>query len=215
MTNLLGPPDQRVVLRRVHWETYERLLDDLADSSSPRLTYDRGMLEIMSPLAEHERHNRAIAALVDIVADEWDFDFENLGSTTFRREEVERGFEPDSCFYLRNAERIQGKRQIDLAVDPPPDLVIEIDVTNSSLDKVSLYAAMGVPELWRYDGRSMRILVLESGGLVLSEESRVLPGLDAVTLSTLMEESKTLKRRTWLRRVRAWARERGGSSAPG
>jgi Uma2 family endonuclease len=209
MTILLSPPDQKVVLRQVHWETYERLLADLTDSSAPRLTYDRGTLEIMSPLPEHERYNRAIAALVDIVADEWDLDFDNLGSTTFRREDLARGFEPDSCFYIRNAELIQGKRQLDPTVDPPPDLVIEIDITHSSLDKLALYAAMGVPELWRYDGRSLRILVLDSGASAEQEESRALPGLDAAILSTLMEESKTLKRRTWLRRVRAWAREQG------
>jgi Uma2 family endonuclease len=214
MTELLSPPDQKVVLRRVHWETYERLLTDLADSSAPRLTYDRGTLEIMSPLPEHERYNRALAALVDIVADEWDLDFDNLVSTTFRREDLERGFEPDSCFYIRNAGLIHGKRQLDLTVDPPPDLVIEIDPptpwapAHSSLDKLALYAAMGVPELWRYDGRSLRILVLESGAFAEQDNSRALSGLDAATLTTFLEESKTLKRRTWLRRVRAWARER-------
>ena len=215
MTIFMDPPDQKIVLRQVHWETYERLLADLADSSSPRLTYDRGTLEIMSPLPEHERYNRAIAAIVEMVADEWDIDFDNLGSTTFRREDLERGFEPDSCFYTRNAEQIQGKRQIDLTVDPPPDLVIEIDITHSSLDKLALYAAMGVPELWRYDGQSVRILVLESGAFEEQEGSRALPGLDAATLSTFMEESKTLKRTAWLRRVRAWARERRQPAARG
>lgn len=213
MTVFPNLPDQKIVLRQVHWETYERLLADLADSSAPRLTYDRGTLEIMSPLPEHERHNRAIAAIVDIVADEWDIDFDNLGSTTFRREDLERGFEPDSCFYVRNAEQIQGKRQLDLTVDPSPDLVIEIEITHSSLDKVALYAAMGVPELWRYDGRSLRILSLDCGAFAEQAESRALPGLDAAILSIFMEESKSLKRKTWLRRVRAWARERAEAAA--
>ena len=206
-------PDQKIVLRPVQWETYERLLADLADSSAPRLTYDRGTLEIMSPLPEHERYNRAMAAIVDIVADEWDTDFDNLGSTTFRREDLERGFEPDSCFYIRHAEQIQGKRQIDLTLDPPPDLVIEIDITHSSLDKLALYAAMGVPELWRYDGQSVRILVLDAGAFEEQARSGALPGLDAAMLSTFMEESKTVKRTAWLRCVRAWAREQREAAA--
>jgi Uma2 family endonuclease len=214
MAILMDPQDQRVVLRCVHWETYTRLVADLADSSASRLTYDRGTLEIMSPLPEHERYNRAIASIVEIVADEWDIDFDNLGSTTLRREDLERGFEPDSCFYVRNAEQIQGKRQIDLTVDPPPDLVIEIDLptawapAHSSLDKLALYASMGIPELWRYDGQSVRIQVLESGAYQEQKGSRALSGLDSAALSTMMDESKTLGRKIWLRRVRAWARER-------
>lgn len=221
MAILMDPPDQKVVLRHVHWETYERLLADLVDSSAPRLTYDRGTLEIMSPLPEHERYNRAIASIVETVADEWNIEFDNLGSTTFRREDLERGFEPDSCFYIRSVDQIQGKRQIDLTIDPPPDLVIEIDPptawapAHSSLDKLALYASMSVPELWRYDGQSLRILVLESGAYQKQEGSRALPGLAAATLSTLMEESKTLKRPAWLRRVRAWARERGEGTEEG
>ena len=206
-------PDQKIVLRPVHWETYERLIADLADSSAPRLTYDRGTLEIISPLPEHERYNRAMAAIVDIVADEWDIDFDNLGSTTFRREDLERGFEPDSCFYIRHAEQIRGKRQIDLTLDPPPDLVIEIDITRSSLDKLALYAAMGVPELWRYDGQSVRILVLDAGAFEEQARSRGLTRLDAAMLSTFMEESKTVKRTAWLRRVRTWAREQREAAA--
>src|SRR5437899_2960095 len=163
MATVLQPPDQRVVLRKVSWETYEGLLAGQEDSSAPRFTYDRGTLEIMSPLPEHEEVNRALASLVENVAVEWRMSFRNLGSTTFKREDLGRGFEPDSCFYLQNAERMRGKARIDLTVDSPPDLVIEIDVTHSSLDKLPIYAALGVPEVWRSDGSGLAILVLEEG----------------------------------------------------
>src|ERR671939_1507804 len=152
MATVLSPPEQRVILHNVRWETYERLLADLQDSSAPRLTYDRGTLEIMSSSSEHERYNRTIAQVVEELAVEMEIDLDNLGSTTFRREDLDRGFEPDSCFYIQNAVRVRGKKRIDLTVDPPPDLVIEIDITSPSLDKFPIYAAVGVPEVWRYDG---------------------------------------------------------------
>ncbi len=137
-----GAPEPRIVLSNIEWETYERLLADQADSSAPRFAYDRGALEIMSPLPEHERYNRTIAALVESVAEELGLDGENLGSTTFKREDLERGFEPDSCFYIQHEAAVRGKSALDLRVDPPPDLVIAIDITHPSLDKFPIYAAL-------------------------------------------------------------------------
>src|ERR1051326_1247978 len=160
METLVRPAEQRAVLHGICWETYERLLADLAESSAPRLTYDRGTLEIMSPLAEHEELRNNLAMLVEIVAETRDLDLRGLGSTTFRRVDLQRGLEPDACFYIQNAERLQGKRQIELSTDPPPDLVVEIDLTHSTLDKLSIYAQFGVPEVWRYKGGRLAILVL-------------------------------------------------------
>lgn len=207
MAAILNPPEQKVVLHNVRWETYECLLTDFENSSAPRFTYDRGTLEIMSPLPEHEKYNRTIAQLVEVVAEEWDLDTENLGSTTFKREDLARGFEPDSCFYIQNAERISGRTRIDLSTDPPPDLVIEIDITHSSVDKFPIYAQMGVPEVWRYDGRQMEIFALEGGAYRRRDASLALPRLNQVTLARFVEESKSLKRPSWLRALREWARE--------
>src|SRR5437868_2462482 len=120
--------EQRVILHNVGWQTYEKLLADLASQSSVRLTYDRGTLEIMSPLSEHERINRTIALLIEILAEEMNIDVEDFGSTTFKREDLARGFEPDSSFYIQNEEKVKGKDNIDLNSDPPPDLVIEVDI---------------------------------------------------------------------------------------
>src|SRR5439155_7660604 len=143
------PSTDRVIVRNVSWETYERLLKDLENSSLPRLAYDHGVLEIMSPHLEHESANRALAAIIEITLEELDLDFINAGSTTFKREDLERGFEPDSCFYVQRAAQIAGKKRLDLTADPPPDLVLEIDITHPSLDKLSIFAAAGVPEVWR------------------------------------------------------------------
>ena len=206
MATLQKPPDPSVVLENVSWQTYENLLADLVDSSARRLTYDRGVLEIMSPSAEHERLNRTLALLVEIIAEELSIETENLGSATFRREDLERGFEPDSCFYVRNADRIRGKRHLDLRVDPPPDLVIEIDITSSSIDKMSIYAHVGVPELWRCDGMTLQIASLEGGAYVTSSSSAVFPVLTAATLSNFLAQSRHSTRLELIKAFREWIR---------
>jgi Uma2 family endonuclease len=209
MTTVLDPPrlaDNSVVLHNISWGTYERLLEELADCSAPRLTYDRGELEIMSPTPEHEKVNRAIDTLVNIAALEIEVEASDLGSTTFRLEDIERGFEPDSCFYVQNEALIRGKNRLDLTVDPPPDLVIEIDITSSSINKRAIFAKFGVPEVWRYDGEQMEILNLVNGAYVKSEVSSVLPFFTAAVLTKFVAESRTLSRLEWMKRVRDWAR---------
>lgn len=206
METVKTPAEQRVVLHNIGWNTYERLLADHENYSAPRFTYDRGELEIMSPSPEHEAYNRSIALLVELLAAELGIDVYNLGSTTFRREDLERGFEPDSCFYIENEERVRGKARIDLAVDPPPDLVIEIDIISPSFSKLPIYAQIGVPEVWRYDGERLKILVLEGSEYVETTESTVVPPVTSNVLSNFMEKSTTTKRTVWLEAVREWAR---------
>jgi Uma2 family endonuclease len=207
MVSVLSPTEQKIILIGVSWETYERLLDDLSDSGSPRLTYDRGTLEIMSPSAEHEEINRTIALLVEVLAEELGVDIRNLGSTTFRREDIERGFEPDSCFYIEHLDEIEGKTQLDLAVDPPPDLVVEIDVTSPSIDKLPIYAQAGVPEIWRYDGDGeLVIYILLAGEYQESDESMAFPLMTGATLIGFISESRSMRRTAWLRKLRDWIR---------
>jgi Uma2 family endonuclease len=212
METVKSPAEQRVVLHNIGWNTYERLLADHENNSAPRFTYDRGELEIMSPSPEHEKFNRRIAQLVLVVAEDLGIEAEDLGSTTFRREDLERGFEPDSCFYIQNEERVRGKDRIDLAVDPPPDLVIEIDITNPSFSKLPIYAQIGVPEVWRYDGERMTILVLEGSDYAETSESIVLPPVTSNVLTDFVEKSKTTTRTAWLKEVREWARKRTESA---
>lgn len=199
--------EQRVLLSPVSWATYERLLADLAQQSSIRLTYDQGTLEIMSPLPEHEEYNRTLALLVEVLAEERGIDVRNLGSTTFRRENLSRGFEPDSCFYIQYEAQISGKTTIDLTVDPPPDLIIEVDITSRSLNKFPIYAQVGVPEIWRYNGQQVRISLLTATGYQDSESSHALPLLTDTILTDFLARSKVLKRTALLREFRAWVRQ--------
>ena len=195
------PSADRIILRNVSWETYERLLEDLKNRSSPRLAYDQGVLEIMSPHFEHESAKLILAAIVEIALEELDLDFQPAGSTTFKREALKRGFEPDSSFYIRNAGRVRGKKKLDMEIDPPPDLLIEIDVTNDSLDKFPLYAALGVPEVWRYED-ALEIWILDQGRYVQRHASVAIPILNDKLITGLMESSLSMKRPAWSRQTR-------------
>lgn len=211
MTAVLDPPrlaDSRIVLHNISWGTYERLLEELADCSAPRLTYDRGELEIMSPTPELEKVNRALDTLVNIAALELEVEASDLGSTTFRLEDLERGFEPDSCFYVQNEALIRGKERPDLSIDPPPDLVIEIDITNSSINKRKIFAQFGVPEVWGYADQQVEILKLSGGAYVKAETSSVLPFFTAEVLTRFVAESRVLSRLEWMKGAREWARAR-------
>jgi Uma2 family endonuclease len=206
METVLSPPERLVILTGVSWETYERLLAEHVESSGPRFTYDEGMLQIMVLSSRHEKPNRTLALLVEVIAEELGLDIERLGSTTFKREDLLKGFEPDSCFYIQRADEIEGKDKVDLAVDPPPDLVIEIDITSDSLDRFPIFAAVGVPEVWRFDGTHVEISRLEEGNYVKVDRSISLSVLTGDVATRFLEESKTEKSTVWLRRVREWVR---------
>jgi Uma2 family endonuclease len=165
----------------------------------------------MSPTAEHERYNRAIARLVEVLTEEFEVEMLGLGSTTFRRKEVNRGFEPDSCFYIQNERLVRGKKRLDLSVDPPPDLIIEIDITSPSLDRFPIFAQFGVPEVWRFDGERLEIFKLSGEAYERSERSEALPFVDADALAAFVKESFTLGSLEWVRKVREWARGRKGA----
>ncbi len=206
MATVLRAPEQRVLLDNITWDLYEGLLVAHRDRNVPRFTYDRGQLEIMSPSAEHEQIKETVTLLVNIVAEETQINVEGFGSTTFRREDIARGFEPDACFYIDNLVRVKGKTELDLQIDPPPDLVIEIDIAHPSLDTFIIFAHLGVPEVWRYDGRRMQIFRREGLEYIARDESTVLPGVSGTDVSRFVGESLRLERLDWLRRVRAWAR---------
>jgi len=162
----------------------------------------------MSPTKEHERFNRVLAQLVEVLTKELRMDMENLGSMTFKREDLERGFEPDSCFYFEHASAVRSKEVLDLSVDPPPELVIEIDITGSSIQKDSLYAQLGVAEVWRYDGNELRIGRLAGNGYSRSEKSAVLPLLTARALTDFLDKSRSMARPELLDAFEAWLRQR-------
>lgn len=195
-----------VILHDVSWETYERLLEEHGEHTGTRFTYDEGTLQIMIVSFEHESSNRTLSSIVEAIAEGMEIDFEPAGSTTFKRKDIKRGFEPDSCFYFRSPEKIRGKKRLNLAKDPPPDLIVEIDVTHGSLDRLPIFAAVGALEVWRYENGGVKIYCLDKNHYIESAESRLLSGVSSTALTQFVAEGQTMRRFEWLRNVRAWAR---------
>ncbi|MEK0181513.1 MAG: Uma2 family endonuclease [Oscillatoriales cyanobacterium] len=156
---LLG--EKRVVFRDISWEGYQQLLKIFGDRRAARLIFDRGTLEITMPLEQHEFSRCLIERLIIILAVELSWKIKTMGSTTLDRSDLERGAEPDNAYYIQNQPLVAG-RTVDLATDPAPDLVVEVDITHTDINKLALYASMGVPEFWRYNGREWRIYQLEN-----------------------------------------------------
>ena len=205
--------DDRVVLPCVSWETYERLLADDEERRIPRMTYDQGMLELVTPSMPHDEDARTVTRIVDIVAANQGIPIRSVGSTTFRRKDLERGFEPDASFYIQNEERLRGQREVDLTVDPPPDLILEMEMSRSARDKLPLFASMGIPEVWRCDGQRIFIFVLDQDRYRESSGSQALPVLTSEVLTRFLAESRTMLSPDWFQAVSDWARERRGSSS--
>jgi len=205
MATVSSPADRLVTLEGVSWETYERLLAEHQDKSGTRFSYCEGTLEIMVASSRHEQPSRILAQLVEVIAEEFGINLNPLGSMTFRRPDLLKGFESDSAYYVGRASAFWG-REVDPQVDPPPDLLIEVDVTSWSLDRFPIFAAFGVPEVWRYDGTRVAIYRLQSGRYEEVNGSGVLPHLTGAVASRLLEESRQCERPEWLRRVRQWAR---------
>lgn len=198
--------EQRVVLHGIRWQTYEDLLTQNEGNSGVHFAYDQGKLEIMTLSPRHELLKHALALLVEVLAEEFAIDVIGFGSTTFRRSDLERGFEPDACFYIAQADQVQAKESIDLNFDPPPDLVIEIDISHPSLNKFPIFHALGVPEIWRYDGELVTIYRLQGNDYMPQRTSLAFPLLTTQLLTEWMEINPRIKRTEWLRQIRAWAR---------
>ncbi|WP_293337803.1 Uma2 family endonuclease [Microcoleus sp. CAWBG58] len=195
-----------ILLKNISWKTYESLLNELGEQGGIRLTYDRGTLEIMTPLAPHEGSKKILGRFVESVTEELNIEICSLGSLTCRREDLARGLEPDQCYYIQNENVVWDKEQIDLNQDPPPDLVVEIDITSSSIDRLSLYASLGVPEVWRYDGNRLIIYQLEAQEYVERDVSPTFPFLSQVEMLRFLELRRTTKENALLRLFREWVR---------
>ena len=201
-----SPAEQRLVLEGVSWGTYGRLVVEL-ERGGTRLAYDQGRLEIMSPSFLHEVRKRQLGRMIEILAEELDLEIVGGGSTTFRREDARRGLEPDECYWLAQALQIAQHTQIDLATDPPPDLAIEVDLTSNSLNKQPIYASLGVPEVWRYDGRRLAVLQLAAPGVYAAAEvSLSFPSVPVSGLAQFLALHQAVSERQWTREFRAWIR---------
>lgn len=176
----IAPPEQRVLFHNISWKGYEKILSGLGDDRAARLTYDGGTLEITMPPEEHENAGRMIELFIRILVVELGLKIKTMGSTTLNYPELEKSAEPDNCYYIQNQPRVAGKK-VDLKKDPPPDLVVEIDITYTNIDKLRLYGTMGVPEFWRYNGEVLRIYQLRRGNYSEVENSPTFPGWSGKT----------------------------------
>jgi len=154
--------EKRVTLKGLTWQAYQQILSVLPQSRASRLTYDHGNLEITMPLESHEWVSEIIGLFIRILAVEMGLRLKSMRSTTINRPDLERGAEPDCAYYIKNQPKVAGKT-VDFSQDPPPDLVVEVDITHTDIDKNRLYASMGVPEFWRYNGKELKIYQLQQG----------------------------------------------------
>jgi Uma2 family endonuclease len=191
----------RLVLRPIEWKTYRALMQDVGDARSWRVAYAEGVLEVRMPLQQHEQPKVMLANFVEAIADELEIEILELGSLLLEREDLARAIEPDTCFYITNESAVRGKI-IDLQTDPPPDLAIESDYTSSSLNKYSIYASLGVPELWRYSNGQLEVSVLQEGEYHLSEASILFPFLPIIEIPGFIERSQEVGQRSALRLFR-------------
>ena len=180
-------PGEHMVLYGVSWKLY-RELREIPENNSRRMTFDRGVLEIMTLSMLHEVISRLIDHLIMVWADESETNLLGAGSVTCQRDDLERGCEPDKCYYFQNEARMRGRDELDLSADPPPDLVVEVDHTVRSVRKLPIYAAMGVPELWRWVNNTIVVYHLVDGEYAENTESNCLPGFPfELTVSTIKE----------------------------
>lgn len=182
-----SPAEKRVTLHHLSWNAYQKILEALGERRSALLTYYKGSLEIMTPLEAHNNPSDLIGDFIKILVDELDLNIKSMGSTTLKRPDLEVGAEPDKGFYIANESAVRGKT-VDLATDPPPDLVVEVDITHSDINKTSLYAEMGVPEFWRYNGKQLTIYELHNGQYQSVETSPTFPQVPKEQLYKFLKE---------------------------
>lgn len=204
----------------ISWEEYEQILAKHENRNSPRIAYDNGVLEFFMPTFKHENPHRTLSQLVEIVAEELGIDLIRSGSTTLRLKNVRKGVEPDSEFYIQSADALVGKDSIDLNEVPPPDLVIESDKTSSSIPRFPIFAALRLPEVWRYDVKNDCAIFyrLENGNYVEIENSLALPLLTSQMATDFLHGSRETKSSVWAKQVRQWVGEnqklKGGEENP-
>jgi Uma2 family endonuclease len=203
LKQLIVPVGHQLLIKGISWPEYKNILAELGENRSSRISYSQGVLEIMAPLPEHEVGKKIIGNLVEILLEELDIEFWSLGSTTFDEEKMDAGVEPDDCFYIENEAAVRGKDRIDLTVDPPPDLAIEIDITSRT--RFNNYQVLGFPELWRWNGKKLEINILVNGKYIESNNSRIFPNLPIVqVIPEYLKRCKTDGRNATMKAFRAW-----------
>jgi len=198
--------NRNAVLTNISWKTYQTLLADIGDHRATLLTFDLGTLEIKMPLEIHEAINRILERIIVALTEELGLDIKSFGSTTFNRQDLQVGIEPDSCFYIQNAHLIR-RFQIDLEIDPPPDLVVEVDIHSSSTRRLPIYQKLGVPELWQYSRMGIKIYRLQVDKYVEQQYSSTFPMISGEVLENLLAKSETMGENQLIRELRQWIQQ--------
>ena len=192
---------QQVILHNISWETYEKILAEHDEVSNPHFAFCDGELEIMVLGYQHETLKTKLSELATEIARVLEIDYETAGSTTFRREKKQKGFEGDASYYFKNSDLVRTKKVIDLNIDPPPELVIEIDVTHGSLPKFPIFSALGIEEVWRFDAETVIFYRLENEEYKQVAESVCLVGVKSETVTELLFAAEEMKHSEWLKLV--------------
>jgi Uma2 family endonuclease len=199
-------PGQQLLLEDVSWQQFENILTELGEHRSARVSYSHGYLEIMVPLPEHEKAKEIIGDTIKILLDRLNINYDALGSTTLKSERMTQGVEPDACFYIQNQALVLGKNRLDMNIDPPADLAVEIDLTSRT--PLENYRLLGVPELWRYDKQGLQINILQDGKYVRSDSSPIFPDLPIVDLiNRSVQQSQIVGSSQAIKAFKQWVRE--------
>lgn len=202
-------PPSRVVLDDVSWDDYQTIGDVLRDRPALRLTYDGGSMEIMTTSPEHEKYKTRLGRLVETLAEELDLKLEPGGNMTFQREDLVKGLEADQCYWIQHEAEVRGKLVWDPAVDPPPDLVIEIEISRSAMGRMSIYAALRVPEVWCFDGERLSVFALQPDGTyALADRSSSFPSVAMNEVVRFLQPAPDQDYLSVIRSFREWLQSR-------
>ncbi|MEH2167812.1 MAG: Uma2 family endonuclease [Nostoc sp.] len=203
LQQIIVKPGQQILFKDISWEQLENILEEMGERRAARISYNHGWLEIMVPLPEHEKNKEYIGELIKVLLDKLQIDFEPFGSTTLKNERMLQAVEPDTNFYIQNQAAIIGKNRIDLNLDPPPDLAIEIDITSRT--RFENYEILGVPELWRHTQQGLEIFLLKKGKYIKSESSPNFPDIPIVKLvNEYVQQCLKIGRSQAIRNFKDW-----------
>ena len=207
MVAISTPAETRTLLENISWQTFKAMLADMGSSRNTRLAYENGRLEILTPFMAHENSNRVIEGFIGVLCEKLELEIKRSGSLTLTRDDLERGGEPDSSYYIQNEYRVINNEKIDLNIDPPPDLVLEVEYSKPKVDKFKIYAAIGIPEFWRFNGSVLRIYLLNDGQYIEVEQSPTFGEVPVKEIPRFIQETRINGEMATTRAFRAWVRE--------
>ena len=199
--------ETRTLLTNISWQTFKTMLAEMGSQRNNRLAYELGTVEIMTPLMPHENSNRLIEVFIGVMCEESGFEIKRTGSLTLTRDDLERGGEPDSSYYIQNESLVRNKENIDLAIDPPPDLVLEVEYSSSAINKLTLYASMEIPELWRFNGSILRVYILADRQYTEVEFSPTFNSIPVKEITRFLQQAKIKGENATTRDFRSWVKQ--------